>query len=136
MLEQYGPIFICIAFSVLFVTLSLLISRWLAPRMPDRLKAVPYECGETPVGSPFIRFNPRYYVFALAFLIFDVEIIFMLPCAAVFSDWVAQNMGLVALIEILTFASFLVLGLAYVWRQGDLVWVQTNVDDVPREKQS
>jgi NADH-quinone oxidoreductase subunit A len=97
----------------------------LAPQAPNPVKQTPYECGELPVGTPWIRFNPRYYLFALVFLVFDVEIAFMFPCAVIFREWIDKGLGMVAFLEILAFVGILTVGLVYVWRKGDLTWVKT-----------
>jgi NADH-quinone oxidoreductase subunit A len=83
------------------------------------LKLSTYECGEVPQGSAWVQFNIRFYVVALIFIIFDVEIIFLLPWAVVF-----KSLGMFAFIEGLIFIAILVIGLAYVWRKGDLAWVK------------
>jgi NADH-quinone oxidoreductase subunit A len=82
-------------------------------------KSMIYECGEEPQGPAWIQFNVRFYVFALIFIIFDVEIIFLLPWAVVF-----RALGPFAFIEGLIFIAILVVGLAYVWRKGDLEWIK------------
>jgi NADH:ubiquinone oxidoreductase subunit 3 (subunit A) len=82
-------------------------------------KYIPYECGEVPEGSAWIRFNIRFYVIALIFIIFDVEIVFLLPWAVVF-----KRLGLFAFIEGLIFIGILMVGLAYVWKKGDLEWIK------------
>jgi NADH:ubiquinone oxidoreductase subunit 3 (subunit A) len=105
---------------ILFIIITLLISRLVRPKgkySPE--KYIPYECGEIPVGSAWIQFNIRFYVIALIFIIFDVEVIFLLPWAVVF-----KTLGGFAFIEGLIFIGILVIGLAYVWRKGDLSWVK------------
>jgi NADH-quinone oxidoreductase subunit A len=82
-------------------------------------KVTTYECGEDPVGNAWIQFNIRFYVFALIFLVFDVEAVFLLPWAVVFRD-----LGAIAYVEGLVFIGILVVALAYVWRKGDLAWVR------------
>ena len=105
---------------ILFLVVSLLMSRLLRYTGPyTKDKYISYECGETPVGSAWIQFNIRFYVVALIFIIFDVEIIFLLPWAVVF-----KNLGAFAFIEGLIFIGILVVGLAYVWAKGDLEWVK------------
>jgi NADH-quinone oxidoreductase subunit A len=94
--------------------------------MPSYEKSIPYECGELPEGTPWIRFNPRYYVFALIFIIFDVEIAFMYPCAVLFRDWIDQGLGKIAFYEISAFAAILMLGLVYAWKRGDLQWIRSQ----------
>jgi NADH-quinone oxidoreductase subunit A len=93
---------------------------WLiSPRRPTEEKASTYECGEDPQGSAWIQFNIRFYVFALIFVIFDVEAAFLIPWAVVFRDF-----GVLALLEGVVFILILVVALAYVWRKGDLAWVR------------
>ena len=73
-----------------------------------------YECGELPEGSAWIKFNIRFYIIALIFIIFDVEVIFMFPWAVVF-----QDLGLLAFVEMAIFLIILLIGLAYVWKRSD-----------------
>jgi NADH-quinone oxidoreductase subunit A len=82
-------------------------------------KVTTYECGEDPVGNAWIQFNIRFYVFALIFVVFDVEAVFLLPWAVVF-----REMGPLAYVEGLVFIGILAVALAYVWRKGDLSWVR------------
>ena len=82
-------------------------------------KVTTYECGEDPVGNAWIQFNIRFYVFALIFVVFDVEAVFLLPWAVVF-----RELGTLAYVEGLVFIGILVVALAYVWRKGDLSWVR------------
>jgi NADH:ubiquinone oxidoreductase subunit 3 (subunit A) len=84
-------------------------------------KLTTYECGENPSGPAWIQFNIRFYVFALIFIIFDVEAVFLLPWAVVF-----RELGLLAYVEGLVFIGVLVVALAYVWRKGDLEWVRAE----------
>ena len=81
-----------------------------------------YECGEIPDGSAWVKFNIRFYVIALIFLIFDVEIVFLFPWAVVY-----QELGLLAFIEAFLFVLILVVGFIYIWAKGDLDWVKMNV---------
>jgi NADH-quinone oxidoreductase subunit A len=102
-----------IVLAVALVTLP----RWLAPRSSNEHKAEPYECGENPIGEPWVRFRVGYYVFALMFVVFDVEAVFLYPWAVL-----AKQLGLYGLIEMIVFLSILALGLAYAWRKGVLKW--------------
>jgi NADH-quinone oxidoreductase subunit A len=111
-----------------FVGVNLLISRLLQPRHPTAVKLSTYECGELPVGQSWIQFNNRFYVIALIFLIFDVEIAFLFPWAVVF-----KSLGLFAFIEALIFVGILLVGLAYVWRKGDLAWDKPQTGKYARE---
>jgi NADH-quinone oxidoreductase subunit A len=88
-----------------------------------------YECGETPIHQAWFNFNPRFYIVALIFLIFDVEVAFTYPVAVVFKRWVEEGAGYVALFEIALFVGILAIGLAYIWVKGDLEWVRRSKDD-------
>lgn len=102
-----------------FVGVSLLVSGLVRPSKFSAEKAMPYECGENPAGPAWVQFNIRFYVFALAFIIFDVEAVFLFPWAVVY-----RQLGLFAFVEGLIFIAILVLGLAYLWAKGDLDWVR------------
>jgi len=99
----------------------------LRPSNPERRKLSTYECGEVVEGDSWINFNIRFYLVALIFIVFDVEVAFIYPVVAVFRDWVAEGRGLLALVEIFTFVMILVAGLVYVWVKGDLQWIKTVV---------
>ena len=110
--------FLVIGFALLAV--ALILARMIRPAGKDAVdKYIPYECGEIPEGSAWIRFNMRFYVCALIFIIFEVEIIFLLPWAVVF-----KALGPFAFVEGLIFIGILFIGLAYVWRKGDLAWIK------------
>ncbi|MDD5088504.1 MAG: NADH-quinone oxidoreductase subunit A [bacterium] len=115
----FAPILIFLIAGVAFVGVALFASRLLAPNRPSAVKLSTYECGEEPIGSPWIRFNTRFYVIALIFLVFDVEVLFLFPWAVNLS-----RMGLFAWIDMAVFITILVVGLAYVWGRGDLDWVR------------
>ena len=128
MLVGYATVLLFIAVAVVFLVVSLVMSRLM--RYTGKYshdKHMAYECGETPEGSAWVQFNIRFYVFALIFIIFDVEIIFLLPWAVVFN-----RLGLFAFVEGLIFIAILVVGLAYVWAKGDLAWVKPE-DLAPAE---
>lgn len=107
-----------------FVLVSLMIGRLVRPSVPSAEKLTTYECGEPALGSGWINFNMRFYLIALLFIIFDVEVAFMMPVAAVFKEWVKNGHGWLALAEFGLFTGILVLGLIYVWVHGDLEWVK------------
>ena len=94
------------------------LPRWLAPIEPGELKSRTYECGEEPIGAPWIRFRVAYYVFALLFVVFDVEAVFLFPWAVII-----RRLGMYGLIQMAVFVGMLTLGLAYAWRKGALEWV-------------
>src|SRR6266446_3012033 len=99
MMFDFANVAVFLLFGVGFVLTNLVVARFLAPRAPSHEKLMPYECGEVPEGTPWIRFNARYYFFALVFLIFDVEIAFMYPCAVVFKAWIERGYGALVFAE-------------------------------------
>lgn len=120
-----------------FVLVALLVSRLIRPNRPSAQKQMPYESGEMPQGPAWVQFNLRFYVLALVFILFEVEVVFMFPWAVVFGD--AQlhqqtdgSWGWFALAEMLIFILILVLGLVYTWKMGHLDWVKSkpHVQDV------
>ena len=115
---EYFFILLFIGLSAVFVGGGLLFSYLIAPHRPNKLKDLPYECGETPVGQAWVQFNVGYYLFALLFLIFDVEAAFLYPWAVVL-----RKVGAAGLIEIGIFLVVLILGLVYAWKKGVLEWV-------------
>ncbi len=107
-----------------FVAVMFGVQRLLAPQNPYDRKLTPYECGEPPTGHAWINFNVRFYLIALIFVVFEVEIAFVYPIAAVYLDWVRSGRRLYALSEILIFLLILFVGLVYVWVKHDLEWIK------------
>lgn len=122
MLFEFSNIAVSLFLSVFFVLFLLVFSKILRPVDKNDLKLSTYECGEEPVGQAWARFNFRYYILALLFVIFDVEIAFIYPCAAIFREWVDKGMGSIVFIEIFFFMTVLFLALVYAWKKGDLEW--------------
>ena len=123
MYQDYLPIIIFIFLALALIGLPLMLQHLLSPRHnKGGDKLISYECGEIPEGSAWVKFNVRFYVIALVFLIFDVEIIFLFPWAVVY-----QEFGLLAFVEAFLFVLILVVGFIYVWAKGDLDWVRMNV---------
>jgi NADH-quinone oxidoreductase subunit A len=117
MLTDFGVILLFFIIGFVFVGIGLLTSAIVRPSHPNPIKNSTYECGEEPIGIPWIKFNNRFYVIALVFLLFDVEVVFLLPWAVVF-----KQLGWFAFIEMIVFVIILIVGLAYVWVKGDLDW--------------
>jgi len=124
---DYANVLIFIALGIALCALMLGLGALLRPSNPERAKLTTYECGEVVSGDSWINFNIRFYLVALIFVIFDVEVAFIYPVVTVFRRWVADGKGLFALTEILVFVLILVSGLVYVWRKGDLQWIKTVV---------
>ncbi|NTU53608.1 MAG: NADH-quinone oxidoreductase subunit A [Chlorobiaceae bacterium] len=127
-LSGFGTVFAFLMLGIVFVAGGYLTARMLRPSRPNPEKNSTYECGEPAVGSAWVKFNIRFYVVALIFIIFDVEVVFLFPWATVF-----KSLGMFALVEVLIFTGILVLGLVYAWVKGDLDWVRPtpNVPKMP-----
>lgn len=97
---------------------AILIPAIIGPKRPGRIKSDTYECGMETVGESWIQFKVQYYIYALVFLVFDVELVFLFPWAAAFNQ-----LPLFAVVEGVIFVLILVVGLAYAWRKGVLEWV-------------
>ena len=100
-----------------FPALALVIPRLIAPRKPHPLKNQTYECGIETVGNTWVQFRVQYYIYALIFVIFDIEVVFLYPWAVAYNA-----LGIFALVEMLIFLCILVLALAYAWRKKLLEW--------------
>ena len=123
MYQDFLPIIIFTILGAALIGLPLVLQYLLSPRNnKGGEKLTSYECGELPEGSAWVKFNIRFYVIALIFLIFDVEIVFLFPWAVVY-----QELGILAFIEAFLFVLILVVGFVYVWAKGDLDWVKMNV---------
>ena len=116
-LDSYLPIFIMIVLGALFAALSFVASQLLAPRRPTAAKGAPYECGIVPTHEPARRFPVRFYLVAMIFIIFDIEIIFLFPWAVVYGK--LHTFGLV---EILVFAAAVFVSFVYLVSNGALDW--------------
>ncbi|GAB6283102.1 MAG: NADH-quinone oxidoreductase subunit A [Ignavibacterium sp.] len=119
MLTEFGKIFVFILVAALFVIVAVLFARLIRPAKPTKEKLLTYECGEDIEGSPWVQFDIRFYVVALIFLIFDVEIVLLVPWALVFKNygWGGFAVGVI-------FLFLLALGMAYEWVKGDLEWAR------------
>lgn len=90
----------------------------------DKLKMMPYECGEPPVGTAWVKFNIRFYVVAIVFIIFDVEVATVFPAATIFKESIANGTVGLVFVELFLFIGLLLAGLLYCWVRGDLEWVK------------
>lgn len=127
-LSEFGKIAVFLILGLLFVLIAYGISYLLSKSKPSPGKLSTYECGEEPEGNSRIQFNNRFYVVALVFLLFDVEIVFLFPWSAVFAqDAIMSTIpawGWFSFVEMIIFVCVLLVGLVYVWMKGDLVWVR------------
>ncbi len=117
MLLEYLPILILVVLAAAFAVGSIVASAILGPRRPDPEKLSPYECGIEPVGTARERFSVKFFLVAMLFIIFDMEIVFLYPWAVVF-----QQLRLFGLVAMGTFLLVLLVGYFYVWKKGGLEW--------------
>lgn len=116
-LDGYEYLLVFTIVCILVPVSGLVVAKLLSPAAAGAASRTTYESGNEPIGGAWIQFNIRYYMFALAFVIFDVETVFLYPWAVAFNQ-----LGLLAFIEALIFIAILVLGLVYAWRKGALEW--------------
>jgi NADH-quinone oxidoreductase subunit A len=126
--QDFLTILMFLVFGASFVVLNMaVIGRLLRAKTKyTEQKSTTYECGEPTFGSAFIRFDIRFYVLALVFVIFDVEILFLFPWAVVL-----KSLGPLAFVEAAIFVLVLAVGLAYVWRKGDIDWIPLHGHQAP-----
>lgn len=117
MLTDWQFIGIFVALSPIFPLAPVVINRLLGPQKPNPLKNQTYECGIETVGDTWIQFKVQYYIYALVFVVFDVESVFLFPIAAAY-----DQLTLFAAFEVVVFVLILVIGLGYAWSKGALEW--------------
>jgi len=116
-LSEYLGILLLLGLAAAIGITLLVLGRLIGPRSPDRDKLSPYECGFEAFEDARAKFDVRYYLMAILFVVFDLEIAFMFPWAVVF-----RSLGLVGLVEMALFIALLLVGFAYVWKKGALEW--------------
>ncbi|GAB3928943.1 NADH-quinone oxidoreductase subunit A [Mucilaginibacter myungsuensis] len=131
-ISEFGKILVFIITGTFLVLFTLFMGKLLAPHNPTKEKLTSYECGEEPTGTAWLPFNPRFYVIALVFLLFEVEMIFIIPWSTIFGNKeimaVDSRWGALTLVEMFIFIGILILGLVYVWRKGDLNWIKPEAE--------
>ncbi|MCS6833695.1 MAG: NADH-quinone oxidoreductase subunit A [Flammeovirgaceae bacterium] len=131
MIKEHGFLLLFIIGAIVFMLVALTVARLIRPHRPNEEKLTTYECGEDPVGNARGQFNIRFYIVALIFVLFEVEILFLFPWATVFSEkslleQTKGRWGWFSLIEVIIFVFLLVVGLAYAWRKGFLEWIKPS----------
>jgi len=127
--SDYATVLIFVLVGFVFAAIALIAAKIIRPSNPSVAKMTTYECGELPLGPSWVRFNVRFYLIALFFIIFDVEVIFLYPWAVVFKSlYPIPEMGALVFWEMIIFLLILSVGLAYVWVKGDLDWVKKLID--------
>lgn len=125
---DYAPIGIMFLVAFGFAASQILVTQLIGPRKRTATKLMPYECGKDPVGSARDRFSIKFYTVAVIFLLFDIEVLFMIPFAVAFKYLLAQEklsgvaFGAIAFVEILVFIFTLIVGYVYVWKKGTFDW--------------
>ena len=135
MLFQFANVLVFFGFALLLCGLMLGLGALLRPSNPQHAKLSTYECGEPPSGSAWINFNIRFYLVALVFVIFDVELAFVYPVVAVFKSMAEQGQGNFVFAELGLFLAILMVGLVYVWMKGDLEWLKRIPAETPAAKE-
>ncbi len=127
-LAQFSTVLLLLGAAVALALGMMFLAHLLGPHNPTKEKQMSYECGEDPIGSAWLRFNIRFYVVALVFVLFDVDMALVYPIANVYRSICTSGGAEVALLvfgELVFFIAVLLLGLAYIWKKGDLGWVRT-----------
>ena len=134
-LFDYAPIGMMFLVAMGFAVSQILVTQLIGPRKRTATKLMPYECGKDPVGSARDRFSIKFYTVAVIFLLFDIEVLFMIPFAVAFKSLLEQEkisgiaFGTIALLEILVFIATLIVGYIYVWKKGTFNWgIQARVE--------
>lgn len=121
MIEQYIPVFLVIGFAIIFAVVTVFSSEIFGPKRPTHEKLSTYESGMKPVGSTKERISVKYYLVAMFFIIFDLEVIFVYPWAVEFKKMFAEQ-GMPVFISMLVFLIVLELGYLYVYKKGGFKW--------------
>jgi NADH-quinone oxidoreductase subunit A len=130
--SAYLPILVMFIVAAGFAVSQIMVTTLIGPRKRTATKLMPYECGKDPVGSARDRFSIKFYNVAVMFLLFDIEVLFLIPFAVAFKSLIAEekitgiSFGTVAFIEILIFVATLIIGLIYVWKKGVFDWAEQS----------
>ena len=116
-MTDYIPVLISLVIGAVIVGAMTNLNRLLGPKRPGDVKSTPFECGNEPTGSGYGRFSIKFYMVAILFIVFDIEVVFMYPWAVIF-----RELGMFGFIEMMTFVAILLVGYAYAWRKGALEW--------------
>ena len=123
MLESYFPILVFVLVALVFGCMPILLGWLIGPNRPDSEKLSPFECGFEAFEDARIKFDVRYYLVAITFIIFDLEVAFMFPWAAIFKEFVAtDSVKLFGFVEMFVFMGILIVGFIYAWLKGALDW--------------
>ena len=121
-MSPYVPLLMLFAIGAGLGGVFVVVSYFIGLKRSTKEKNIPYECGLDPVGGARQRFSVKFYLVAMLFILFDIEVIFLYPWAKIFRDFKAIHLGGLLFFEMAAFLGVLVLGLAYVWKRGALEW--------------
>src|SRR3954468_22551735 len=121
-LIDYLPILLVFVVAAGFAVTNVFISQFIGQRKQTRTKMMPYECGKDPVGSARERFSVKFYLIAMIFILFDIEVIFLIPWAVVFKRFAAGGQSWLVYAEMMTFVVLLLVGYIYVVKKGAFDW--------------
>jgi len=122
MFLEYVPIAILIALAIVLASLVIILGHLFGPKRAIKAKSMPYESGMNPIGPGTRRMPIKFYLVAVLFILFDIEVIFFLPWAVVLRDFIDNGLGIFVLIEMFTFIMILLVGYIYAWKKGALEW--------------
>jgi NADH-quinone oxidoreductase subunit A len=128
MLQEFGNAFIFVLLAAVLPPLILFVSKFFRPSFPHDAKMMTYECGEAPKGSAYVMFNNRFYLVAICFLVFDVEVALLFPVLALFKSSLNTPAALPVFLLSFSFLFVLFVGLIYEWKKGDIDWVKDSED--------
>lgn len=132
-LSRYLPILLMFIVAVGFAGGNILLSQLVGQRKQTRTKLMPYECGKDPVGSARERFSVKFYLIAMIFILFDIEVIFLVPWAVVFKPFRDGGLGTLIFVEMMLFVALLLIGYIYVWKKGLFDWGERARRDAEAE---
>ena len=122
MLFSMANILVMMFLAIGLTALLMLVPKLIAPKNPEAVKSEIYECGEEPFHGAWFNYNPRFYMIAVIFIIFDVEVALTFPIATVYRSWLEKGSGMIALTEILVFVFILAFAFLRLWKKGDFEW--------------
>jgi NADH-quinone oxidoreductase subunit A len=122
MLLEYAAIATMIFVTTLVAVIAIVLGSLFGPKRPSAKKMMPYESGMNPIGPGTRRIPVRFYLIAVLFILFDIEVVFFIPWALIFNDFVKQGDGVFVFVEMVTFISILLVGYIYAWKKGALEW--------------
>lgn len=128
MLQEFGNAFVFVLLAAILPPAILFVSKFLRPNLPHASKLMTYECGEVPKGSAYVMFNNRFYLVAICFLVFDVEVVLLFPVLSLFKSSLGSPAALSVFMLSFSFLVILFVGLVYEWKKGDIDWVKDSED--------